>query len=145
MTEQPAGSVPEDAPSTASSIPVEPTPRQRVAGRVAATLVAVEALVITGLAGFYLYEILIGEGVDLLVIIMSVVTMAVFVIALAYTSLGLVRRHPRAQAPAIAFNFLMVPMGIALFEFAPWWVAFGVLGLGVGAVVSTFLMGRLEA
>lgn len=122
-----------------------PTERQMRAGRVAASLVAVEALIITGFAGFYLYELLIGQGQDLLVIIMSVVTMVLFVIALVYTALGLARRHPRAQAPAIAFNFLMVPLGIALFEFAPWWAAVGVLTLGVGTVVSTFLMGALDS
>ncbi|KUG59260.1 hypothetical protein AVL62_06135 [Serinicoccus chungangensis] len=121
-----------------------PTPRQRTAGRLAAGLVALEALVVTGFAVFYLVELALGEGQDLIVVIMSVVTMVVFVIGLGYTSLGLLRRHPRAQAPAIAFNFLMVPLGIALLPLAPWWVGSGVLVLGVAAVVSTVLMGRLE-
>ena len=49
------------------------------------------------------------------------------------------------QAPAIAFNFLLVPLGIALFPVAPVWVAAGVLVLGVATVAATFLMGRLEA
>ena len=121
-----------------------PTPRQLTAGRTAAALVALEALVVTGFAIFYLVELALGEGQDLIVVIMSVVTMVVFVIGLAYTSLGLLRRHPRSQAPAIAFNFLMVPLGIALLPLAPWWVGAGVLGMGVAAVVATFLMGRLE-
>lgn len=122
-----------------------PTPRQLAAGRLAAVLVLVEAVVIAGVAAFYLYELAIGAGQDPLVVIMSVVTMAVFVIGLVYTALGLRRRHPRAQAPAIAFNFLLVPLGIALFPVAPVWVAAGVLVLGVATVAATFLMGRLEA
>ncbi len=121
-----------------------PSPRQRGAGRLAAALVAVEALVITGLAVFYLVELALGEGQDLMIVIMSVVTMVVFIIGLAYTALGLWRRHPRSQAPAIAFNFLMVPLGIALFPLAPWWLAGTVLVLGVATVVAAFLMGRLE-
>ena len=121
----------------------DPTPRERSAGQVAAALVALEALVLAGIAAFYLYELAIGEG-DLMIVIMSVVTMVVFVIGLAYTAKGLLERHPRAQAPAIAFNFLMIPLGIALFQFAPWWVASGVLVAGVATIVAALLMGRLE-
>ena len=132
-------------PHTSAPTPVpDPTPRQLVAGRLAAALVAVEALVIAGFAVFYLVELALGQGQDLLVVIMSVVTMAVFVIGLGYAARGLLRRHPRAQAPAIAFNFLLVPLGFALFQFAPWWVALGVLLLGVTTVAATFLMGRLD-
>lgn len=121
-----------------------PTSRQIALGRLAAALVALEALVIVGFAAFYVYELAIGEGQDLMIVIMSIVTMVVFVIGLGYTAKGLLERHPRAQAPAIAFNFLMIPLGIALFQFAPWWVAAGVLVLGVGTIAAVFLMGRLE-
>src|SRR5699024_11147986 len=120
-----------------------PTWRQLRLGRVAAGLVALEALVVAGFAVFYLYELVLGEGQDLMIVIMSVVTMVVFVIGLAYTAKGVLARHPRAQAPAIAFNFLLVPLGISLFQFAPWWLAVGVLVLGVATVVAVFLMGRL--
>ncbi|WP_130013193.1 hypothetical protein [Serinicoccus sediminis] len=130
---------------TSAPGPVDPpTPRQRTAGKVAAALVAVEAVVVVGFAVFYLVELALGQGQDTLVVIMSVVTMVVFVIGLAYTALGLLRRHPRAQAPAIAFNFLMVPLGIALLPLAAWWVGAGVLALGAGVVVATFSMGKLE-
>lgn len=131
-------------PQTSVPAPTRPTPRELLAGRVAAALVAVEALIITGFAVFYLVELALGEGQDLMVVIMSVVTMVLFVIALGYAARGLLVRHPRAQAPAIAFNFLLVPLGIALFQFAPWWVGAGVLLLGVATVAATFLMGRLE-
>ncbi|ANS80561.1 hypothetical protein SGUI_3165 [Serinicoccus hydrothermalis] len=129
--------------ATAGTLPA-PTERQRAAGRLAAVLVAVEAVVITGLAVFYLVELALGQGQDLMIVTMSVVTMVVFIIGLAYTALGLWRRHPRSQAPAIAFNFLMVPLGIALLPLAPWWVGLGALALGVVTVVAAFLMGRLE-
>lgn len=121
----------------------DPTPRELTSGRVAAALVALEALAIVGIAVFYLYELAIGQGTDPMVIIMSVVTMLVFVIGLGYAAKGLWERHPRAQAPAIAFNFLLVALGLALFQFAPWWLAALVLLAGVGTVALTFLMGRL--
>ena len=121
-----------------------PTPRQLLLGRAAAALVVVEALIVAGFAAFYLYELAIGGGQDLMVVIMSVVTMLVFVIGLSYTARGLLARHPRSQAPAIAFNFLLLPLGIAMFQFAPWWLAGGTLILGVVTIVAVFLMGRLE-
>lgn len=130
--------------STAPGRPA-PTPRELAAGRLAAAFVALEAVLITGFAAYYLIELALGRGQDLMIVIMSVVTMVVFVIGLGYAARGLLRRHPRAQAPAIAFNFLLVPLGFALFQFAPWWLAGGVLVLGAATVVSTFLMGRLEA
>ncbi len=122
----------------------DPTPRELLAGRTAAALVGLEALALAGIAVFYLYELAIGAGSDPLVIIMSVVTMVVFVIGLSYTARGLWQRHPRAQAPAIAANFLLVALGIAMFQFAPWWLAGLVLMASVATVGSTFLMGRLE-
>lgn len=131
------------APVSDQPSPHDPTSWQLGLGRLAAALVALEALVIVGFVVFYGYEVAVGEGTDLLIVIMSAVTMLVFVIGLAYTAKGLLRRHPRAQAPAIAFNFLLVPLGIAMFQFAPWWAAAGVLVLGVGTIAAVLLMGRL--
>jgi hypothetical protein len=121
----------------------DPTPRELIAGRVATVLVALEALALAGIAAFYVYELVLGRGTDLMVVIMSVVTMVVFVIGLAYTAKGLHARHPRAQAPAVALNFLLVPLGIAMFQFAPAWLATLVLVVGAGTVAAVFLMGRL--
>lgn len=121
----------------------DPTPRERAAGRVGTVLVAAEAVVLAGIALFYVYELIIGRGTDLMIVIMSVVTILVFVVGLAYTAKGLHVRHPRAQAPAVAFNFLMVPLGIAMFQFAPGWLASTVLVVGVATVVSVLFMGRL--
>jgi len=121
-----------------------PTDRQLAMGRVAAALVGLEALVIAGFAVFYLIELVLGAGSDPMVVIMSVVTMLVFVVGLGYAAVGLWGRHPRAQAPAIAFNFLLVPLGIALFQFAPAWLAAAVLVAAVGTIASAVGMGRLS-
>ncbi len=123
----------------------EPAARELLAGRVATGLVALEALVLAGIAVFYVYELVVGHASDLMIAIMSVVTILVFVIGLAYTAKGLQARHPRAQAPAIAVNFLLLPLGIAMFQFAPWWLAALVVAGSAATVVSVFLMGRLEA
>ncbi|GAA1169965.1 hypothetical protein GCM10009584_08540 [Ornithinimicrobium humiphilum] len=126
-----------------STAPSAPTPRELLATRVATALVGLEALVLVGIALFYVYELVLGHGTDLMVVIMSVVTILVFVLGLFYTAKGLGMRHPRAQAPAIAFNFLLVPLGIAMFQFAPWWLASLVVLISASTVVSVFLMGRL--
>ena len=91
---------------------IAPTGRQLALGRCAAVLVGLEALAIAGFAVFYLVELVLGESTDVMIVLMSVVTMAVFVVGLSYVAAGLWRRHPRAQAPAIAFNFLLVPLGL---------------------------------
>lgn len=127
--------MPETAPA--------PTGQQVLLGRVAAVLVGLESLVIAGFAVFYLVELVLGEGSDQMVVLMSALTMVVFVVGLGYVSAGLWRRHPRAQAPAIAFNFLLVPLGIAMFQFAPPLLAGAVLVAAVGTIASTALMGRL--
>lgn len=133
-----------DAVTPPRNATTDPTPRELAAGRVATALVGLEALVLAGIALFYLYELAIGEGTDPMIVIMSVVTMVVFVIGLSYTARGLWQRHPRAQAPAIAANFLLVALGIAMFQFAPGWLAALVLVVAAASVVATFLMGRLE-
>lgn len=121
-----------------------PTDRQLTAGRVAAALVALEAVALAGFALYYLVSLLRGEGSDTTIVIMSVVTMVVFIVGLAYVAAGLRRRHPRAQAPAIAFNFLLVPLGIAMFQFAPAWLAAVVLGAALAVIYCTLQMGRLD-
>lgn len=122
-----------------------PAPRELLAGRVATVLVALEAVALAGIAAFYVYELALGHGTDAIVVIMSVVTILVFVIGLTYTAKGLRSRHPRAQAPAIAVNVLLLPLGIAMFQFAPWWLAALVVVGSVATIVSVLLMGRLVA
>jgi hypothetical protein len=131
------------APESTSPRPRDPSPRELTAGRVAAVVVFGEAVALLGIVGFYLYELLVGVG-DPTIVVMSAATMVIFVIGLVYTAKGLHRRHPRAQAPAIAMNFLLVPLGLAMFGFAPWWLAGAVLAGGVVTIVAVLLMGPLE-
>lgn len=126
------------------SAAMAPTEREMLASRTAAGLVGLEAVVIAGFAVFYLIELVLGEGSDVMIVLMSVVTMVIFVVGLGYVSAGLGRRHPRAQAPAIAFNFLLVPLGIAMFQFAPAWLATTVLVAAVVTIAAALLMGRLD-
>jgi hypothetical protein len=124
--------------------PAPVSPRRHAAGRLASVLVGAEAVVIAGFAVFYAYELLIGQGSDPVVVVMSIVTMLVFVVGLGYVSVGLRIRHPRAQAPAMAFNGLMIPLGFAMFQFAPWWLAGGVSAVGIVVIAATISMGRLD-
>ncbi len=121
-----------------------PTPGQHRAGRVAGVLVGVEAVVVAGFAVFYLVGLLQGAGSDPVVVIMSIVMMLVFVVGLGYVAYGLWSRHPRAQAPAIAANGLLVPLGIAMFQFAPMYAALSVLLVAVVVIVATIGMGQLD-
>lgn len=130
---------------TDSTVPRQaPTPEQVRAGRLAGALVGVEAVVLAGFAAFYLIELLRGEGSDPVVIIMTVVMMLIFVAGLGYVAYGLWSRHPRAQAPAMAANGLLVPLGIAMFQFAPAWLAGSVLLGAVLVIVSSLRMGPLD-
>lgn len=128
-----------------SSAVTAPTERQQLFGRVASVLVGLEALVVAAFAVYYVVELVQGLGSDPMVVIMSVVTLAVFAVGLAYVAAGLRRRHPRAQAPAIAFNFLMVPLGIAMFSFAPPLLAAAVLVAAVATIACAVGMGQLTA
>ncbi len=110
----------------------------------AAGIVGLEALAIAGFAVFYLLELLRGEGSDPIVVIMSIVTMLVFVVGLGYVAYGLWTRHPRSQAPAIAANGLLVPLGIAMFQFAPPLLAGVVLVGAVTVIAATVGMGQLD-
>lgn len=125
-------------------IPDAPSRREETSGRVAAFVVGVEAAALAGVALYYLWQLVQGRGTDPLVVIMSVVTMVVFVVGLGYIAAGLWLRHPRAQAPAIAVNALLMPLGIAMFQFAPTWAAGTVLGTAFVAVVAALSMGRLD-
>lgn len=122
--------------------PVEPTPAQVSRGQVASVLVGLEAAVLAGFALYYVWGLLRGEGSDPVVVLMSIVTLLIFVVGLGYVAVGLWRRHPRATAPALAVNFLLVPLGLALFQFAPPWLAGGVLLLALTVIVCALRMGR---
>lgn len=122
----------------------EPTQLQHTAGRLASGLVGIEALVVAGFAAFYAVELFLGEGSDPTVVVMSIVTMLVFVVGLSYVSAGLWQRHPRSQAPALAFNGLMIPLGIALFQFAPASVAAAVVMGAITVILACFAMGQLD-
>jgi len=122
----------------------EPTQRQHHASKLASGLVGLEAVVVAGFAAFYGVELFLGEGSDPTVVVMSIVTMLIFVIGLSYVSAGLWKRHPRSQAPAMAFNGLMIPLGIALFQFAPPSVAVAVVIGGIAVILSCFAMGQLD-
>ncbi|CAN5787257.1 hypothetical protein BH24ACT8_BH24ACT8_24830 [soil metagenome] len=113
-------------------------------GRVAAAVAALEAVAVAGVAVYYLVGLLTGQGSDPLVVVMSIVTLLVFVVGLGYVAVGLLRRHPRAQAPVIAVNGLLVPLGIAMFQFAPGWLAAAVLLGALLAIAGAVGMGRLD-
>lgn len=125
-------------------IPDAPSRREDGAGRLAAVLVGLEALAVAGFALYYLWALLQGRGTDPVVVLMSVVTMVVFVVGLGYVAVGLWLRHPRAQAPGIAVNALLMPLGIAMFQFAPAWAAAAVVAVSFAAVVAALSMGRLD-
>lgn len=130
---------------TGSATPTPaPTPAQVTAGRVAGVVVSLEAVALTGFAVFYLLELLRGEGSDPVVIIMTIVMMVIFVVGLGYVAYGLWTRHPRSQAPALAANGLLVPLGIALFQFTPPLVAGAVLVSALVVIVASLRMGTLD-
>lgn len=122
--------------------PAPVTERELLFGRIASVVIGLESAILTAMVVYYLSALFTAEVADPVMIIMTAIMFAIFAVGLGYASVGLWRRHPRAQAPAIAINILAVPLGISLFAWADWWIAAGVLILAVTVVLTATLMGQ---
>lgn len=122
--------------------PAPVTDRELLCGRIAAVVVGLEAALLAGLTIFYAVALFSRPEADAMMVIMSAIMLAIFAIALGYVSYGLWRRHPRAQAPALAVNILAVPLGSVLYAFVPWPAATAVLIAAIVVVFSAGMMGQ---
>jgi hypothetical protein len=110
-----------------------PDGSSRGARRVAAVLVGLQALALVAFAGFYVYELAIGEGSDPARVLMSALLILLGGVALAVVCRGWVRGAAWPRTPTIVWNLLLLPVGIGLIQGNQWLVGWAVVAVGVVA------------
>ncbi len=91
--------------------PVSETPR-----RLAGASCALQALALLGFAGFYLYELSIGEGSDATRVVMSAVVIALFAAGLAALARAWFGHRGWQRTPTMLWHALLVPVGVSLLQ-----------------------------
>ncbi len=82
--------------------------------RIAAGVCAIEAVVLLGFCGFYLWEIAQGQSNDTGRAVMSTLLIAVFAVALGFLARAWVRGAGWPNTPTVVWNVLLVPVSWGL-------------------------------
>ena len=98
-----------DAPP--SGPPPSPGPR-----RLAAALTGVQAAALVAFAGFYVYELVIGEGSDAGRVIMSAVLILVGGLGLGALARGWLGEGTWPRTPTLVWSALLLPVGLGLVQ-----------------------------
>jgi hypothetical protein len=122
---------PTDRPSSASG---PPTPSR--AGLVAGLLTMVEALIVLGFAGFYIYELAIGAADSVTTALTSAALILIFGLALLLVARGWVRGQRWPRTPTLLWNVLLLPVAWSLRESDQTLIAAGVAALAVASIVA---------
>lgn len=93
---------------------------------------ALQGLLLVGFCGFYLYELVLGEGDDAGRVVMSVVLMGSFAVALLAMARGWVRALPWPRTPTILWNLLLLPVAWSMWGAGFW----GAVPLAVAALLA---------
>lgn len=104
--------------------------------RAAAVLTFVEALVVLGFAGFYVYEMVTGATDDLTRAATSGALILVFGLALLALARAWGRASPWARTPTVLWNVLLLPVAWSLHESDRDGVALGVAAVAVASIVA---------
>ncbi len=120
-------------------MPVDAPVPSRGPRTVAAALCGLQALVLLGFAGFYLYELTAGEGSDPGRVVMSALLIALAAVGLAAVARGWLgeRRWPRT--PSIVWGLLLVPVGWGLVTAGRTLTGWLVLLAALGTAGAAFL------
>ncbi len=100
-----------DAEPLGSPPPVTRTPR-----RVAGLSCALQALALFGFAGFYVYELAIGEGSDSTRVAMEAVVILIGAVGLAALARGWFSERAWPRTPTLVWHVLLVPVGVSLLQ-----------------------------
>ncbi len=123
------------------SAPTPPAdPAARGARVLLAALLGAQVVVLVGFAGFYLYELILGESADPARVVMSVVLILVTAAGLAAVARGWVRLEHWPRTPTLVWSVLLLPVAWGLFQGGLLLVgaAVGLIGLGgVGGALAT--------
>jgi hypothetical protein len=93
-----------------------PPPVTRTPRRVAGASCALQALALLGFAGFYLYELSIGEGSDAARVAMSAVVILLGAAGLAALARGWFSDRGWPRTPTIVWHLLLFPVGVSLLQ-----------------------------
>ena len=77
---------------------------------------ALQAVVLLGFCGFYLWELARGSGADPTRVVMSAVLIAVFAVGLAFVARGWWRGAGWPNTPTVVWNVLLLPVGWSLLQ-----------------------------
>lgn len=104
--------------------------------RLAALLTGAQALALVAFAGFYVYELVIGEGSDAARVVMSALLIAVGGAGLAVVARGWLQGARWPKTPTLVWSALLVPIAFGLVQGNQAFVGWLVLGLATITVVT---------
>ena len=99
---------------------------------VAAVICLLEGLILVGFCGFYLYELVLGQGDDPGRVVMSVALMGLFAVALLAAARAWRSGVAWPRTPTILWNLLLLPVAWNMWEGGFW----GAWPVGVAAVLG---------
>ena len=102
----------------------------------AAAVCLVHAVLLVGVAAFYVLELVRGEGGSVATVIMSGVLILVFAGLLALLARVWSLRSKRAAVPTFVWNGLLIPVVVALYDAEETMLATGLLVLVVAGVLT---------
>lgn len=114
--------------------PPRTEPARTSARRVAALLALLEALVLLGFVGFYVYEMATGATDDLTRAITSGTLILVFGIFLLALARAWARRSDWARTPTLLWNALLLPVAWSLHQSGQTWLAVAVTAVAVASI-----------
>ncbi|GAA5027613.1 hypothetical protein GCM10023258_22480 [Terrabacter aeriphilus] len=116
--------------------PTSQTREVRGSHRAAGLLTLLEALVVLGFAGFYVYEMVTGATDDLTRAATSGVLILVFGAALLVLARAWARASDWARTPTVLWNALLLPVAWSLHESDRTPVALGVAAVALASIVA---------
>jgi hypothetical protein len=119
-----------------------PPPVTRGPRLAAGTSCALQALALFGFAGFYLYELTIGEGSDPTRVVMSAVIIVVGAVGLALLARGWFGDSGWPRTPTIVWHLLLIPVGVSLLQAGRTVLAWTVLVVALVTLLAALAVGR---
>lgn len=108
------------------------------ARRIAALITGVQALVLAGLAVFYLYELSVGAGSDASGVAVSALLIGGTAVALLVLTKGWLGDGEWPRTPTVVVNLLLLPVGWSLAQAGRTTLGWTVLAVGLLATVVAF-------
>ena len=117
----------------------------RGARRVAAVLLAAQALALVAAAAFYLYELAVGEGSDATRVVMSALLILVGAAGLAVLVRGWLGDGSWPRTPTLVWSVLLLPVGVGLVQGTRTLVGWTVVLVALGCAVAAWVAREADA